>query len=64
MTDDVIALDHAGKVALEEPLYVRRVRARAAQERGGLKRAPAGAHREVLRVEHDAREQRLGLRAK
>ena len=35
VTDDVIALDHAGKVALEEPLYVRRVRARAAQERGG-----------------------------
>ena len=64
VTNDVIALDHAGKVALEESLYVRRVRARAAQERGGLKRAPAGAHREVLRVEHDAREQRLGLRAK
>ena len=64
VTDDVITLDHAGKVALEESLYVRRVRARAAQERGGLKRAPAGAHREVLCVEHDAREQRLGLRAK
>ena len=64
VTDDVVALDHAGKVALEESLYVRRVRACAAQECGGLKCASAGAHREVLRVEHDAREQRLGLRAK
>ena len=61
VANDLIALDHAGKVALEETLHVRRVRARAAQERGGFKCAPAGAHGEILRVEHDARKQCFGL---
>ena len=42
--DDVIALDHAGQVALEVEAHLRRVRPGPAQEGRRLKGAAAGAH--------------------
>ena len=60
--DDIVAGDHGLEVALEHPLYVRRIRPGPAQVRCRLEGAAAGAVGEILGVQHDAGQQRLGLR--
>ena len=59
--NDLIFEDCRVEIGLEQLLDLDGVRARAAQEGRSLKRARTGADGEVLRVEHDAGEQRLCL---
>ena len=61
VADDVIAGDDPRQVVLEELLHVAGVSAGAAEEGRRLKGAGAGTHGEVLGVQHDAGQHRLGL---
>ena len=60
--NDGVLGDGALQIVLEELFYLRGVGARPAQEGGGLKGAPTGAHGKVLGVQHDTGQQSLGLR--
>ena len=59
--DDGIFTDGVLEVVLIELLHLGGISARAAQEGGSFKGASAGAHGEVLGVQHDAGQQRLRL---
>ena len=59
--DDIVFGDGAGQVVLEQLLHLPGVGAGAAQEGCRLKGAAAGAHGEVLGIQHDARQQGLRL---
>ena len=61
LPDDLVALDHAGEVALEVPADLVGVRPRPAQEGRRLKGPAPRPHDEILGVQHDARQQGLRL---
>ena len=61
--DDVVAGDGARQVVLEQLAHVAGVGAGTAQEGRRLKGAAAGAHGEILGVQHHAGQQGLRLDA-